>query len=90
VTDLNPKRYDELLKESLTCFKCRSPMKNMPTLKEHLKEEWDKQAAKSKSKAKAAALKRKAEVVDVAEAPPESTNSPHNSDEAPSKKTKRE
>ncbi|KAH6918642.1 HIT-like domain-containing protein [Coprinopsis sp. MPI-PUGE-AT-0042] len=98
VTELNPKKYEGLLKESLACFKCGSSMKNMPTLKEHLQVEWDKQAAKAKAKAKApATLKRKVEAEPVQEAPkalPESANSPHEDagsvDEAPSKKPRKD
>lgn len=98
MTELNPKKYDELLKEGLSCFKCGSSMKNMPTLKEHLQMEWDKQAAKLQSKPKApATLKRKVDaeqLQEAAKALPELANSPPQDapspDEAPSKKSRKE
>jgi len=31
-----------MLKENLTCFHCDAELKNMPTLKAHLQEEWHK------------------------------------------------
>ncbi|KAF5380874.1 hypothetical protein D9615_003902 [Tricholomella constricta] len=47
---LDPKPYEALLKEDLSCFHCDTRVKNMPTLKAHLQEEWDKQAAREKAK----------------------------------------
>jgi aprataxin len=39
-----------MLKEDLACWRCGSGMKNMPTLKAHLQEEWDKLAKQEKAK----------------------------------------
>ncbi|KAG7452569.1 HIT-like protein [Guyanagaster necrorhizus] len=47
---LDPKEYEALLKEPLECWRCGNEMKNMPILKAHLQEEWDKQAAQEKAK----------------------------------------
>lgn len=54
------KTYETKLKEDLACFHCHKEMKNIPTLKEHLQEEWDKLATKASHK-----RKRKAESADV-------------------------
>ncbi|KAF6765147.1 HIT-like domain-containing protein [Ephemerocybe angulata] len=56
MAQLTPKPYEDLLKRDLECWCCRAGMKNIPKLKEHLQEEWDKHAVK----AKRAAQKRKA------------------------------
>ncbi|KAF5365684.1 hypothetical protein D9758_003200 [Tetrapyrgos nigripes] len=48
---LKEKEYEALLKEDLNCWKCESDMKNIPALKTHLQEEWDKEAARGKAKA---------------------------------------
>lgn len=58
MAQLSPKPYEDLLKRDLACWKCESSMKNIPTLKQHLQEEWDKAAAKAKREA--ATHKRKA------------------------------
>ncbi|KAG6911482.1 hypothetical protein DXG01_014556 [Tephrocybe rancida] len=47
---LDPKPYEALLKEELACFRCGSSMKNMPALKTHLEEEWDKLTEREKGK----------------------------------------
>jgi len=49
-------KYEPILKETLVCFHCNSESKNMPTLKAHLQEEWDKLSRRGKNSAK---LKRK-------------------------------
>ncbi|TFK42641.1 HIT-like domain-containing protein [Crucibulum laeve] len=46
---LKPSTYEPILKEDLSCFHCNSVMKNMPTLKAHLHEEWNKIEKKSKA-----------------------------------------
>jgi len=43
--------YEKLLKEGLMCWNCELPMKNLPTLKTHLQEEWDKLAKREKARA---------------------------------------
>lgn len=48
--ELDPKHYEALLKEDLVCFHCGSSMKNIPTLKAHLAEEWDKIASREKAR----------------------------------------
>ncbi|KAF7966122.1 hypothetical protein HWV62_39988 [Athelia sp. TMB] len=57
---LKASTYEPLLKEYLACWRCGAGMKNMPTLKTHLQEEWDKEA-----KAKKAKLERKRKRDDV-------------------------
>ncbi|KAI6150540.1 HIT-like domain-containing protein, partial [Pisolithus tinctorius] len=42
--------YEPLLKEDLACWKCGRAMRNMPTLKEHLQEEWDGEGRKEKAR----------------------------------------
>jgi aprataxin len=41
VNGLKPSTYEHILKEPLVCFRCNTEMKNMPTLKAHLLEEWE-------------------------------------------------
>jgi len=48
VKELKPSNFEPLLKEDLACFRCRAEMKNMPTLKSHLQEEWDKLERRAK------------------------------------------
>ncbi|KAF8231307.1 HIT-like protein [Tricholoma matsutake] len=50
MSKLEPKTYEPILKEDLACWRCGSRMKNMPTLKAHLQEEWDRQANLEKAK----------------------------------------
>ena len=47
---LDVKPHEALLKGDLECWTCRKTMKNIPTLKQHLQEEFDKVAAREKSK----------------------------------------
>lgn len=42
ISKLLPTEYEHLLKKPLICFHCDAEKKNMPTLKAHLKEEWEK------------------------------------------------
>ncbi|KAF5358183.1 hypothetical protein D9756_001624 [Leucocoprinus leucothites] len=42
IAKLSPNKYEPLLKEPLVCFHCDVEKKNMPTLKAHLQEEWEK------------------------------------------------
>lgn len=50
MSKLDAKTYERILKEELACWHCGSGMKNMPALKAHLQEEWDKQAKREKAK----------------------------------------
>jgi aprataxin len=50
MSKLEVKTYERMLKEALACWHCGSAMKNMPTLKAHLQEEWDKLAKQEKAK----------------------------------------
>lgn len=50
MSKLEAKAYEPILKEDLVCWSCDSVMKNMPTLKTHLQEEWDKRAKREKAK----------------------------------------
>jgi aprataxin len=47
----NPATYEKLLKAPLSCFRCNKEMKNMPTLKAHLQEEWELLAKRERLKA---------------------------------------
>ncbi|KAK7693437.1 hypothetical protein QCA50_003005 [Cerrena zonata] len=50
ISELKKSQYEPLLKEDLECFRCECSIKNMPLLKTHLQEEWDKLAEKEKAK----------------------------------------
>jgi aprataxin len=52
MSDLKKSQYEPLLKEELSCWRCGQAMRNMPTLKTHLQEEWDKAARKAKASSK--------------------------------------
>ena len=62
VKALRPTNYEPILKEPLACFHCHAEMKNIPILKKHLKEEWDKLERRGRE---SAARKRKAEALDT-------------------------
>ncbi|KAF9264833.1 HIT-like protein [Marasmius fiardii PR-910] len=47
---LDEKKYEKLLKEDLSCYRCEKSMRNIPALKMHLQEEWDADAARQKAK----------------------------------------
>lgn len=47
---LKKSQYEPLLKEDLCCWRCSASFKNMPQLKAHLQEEWDKEAKTEKLK----------------------------------------
>ncbi|KAJ7709962.1 HIT-like domain-containing protein [Mycena rosella] len=47
---LDAKHYELMLKEDLSCWRCNAHMKNIPTLKTHLQEEWDAEAKREKAK----------------------------------------
>jgi len=50
VSKLLPTTFLPILKQDLSCWRCDSVMKNMPTLKAHLQEEWDNQSKAEKLK----------------------------------------
>ncbi|KAH7889447.1 HIT-like domain-containing protein [Phlebopus sp. FC_14] len=50
VSQLKNSEYEPLLKQNLSCWKCGRDMKNMPTLKAHLQEEWDEEARRQKAR----------------------------------------
>jgi len=58
VKALKPGKYEPILKEPLICFHCNAEMKNIPLLKKHLEEEWNKLERRGRE---SAARKRKAE-----------------------------
>lgn len=90
MTELNSKKYEDLLKEPLSCFKCGASMKNMPTLKEHLQAEWDKQAAKAKLKRPMTSKRKVDEDDGESTGKPSSEIGPHaDPEETPSKKVRR-
>ncbi|OBZ75934.1 Aprataxin [Grifola frondosa] len=47
---LKPSRYEPYLKEDMQCWRCNEVFKTMPKLKEHLQQEWDKEASSEKAK----------------------------------------
>ena len=61
VKALKPTKYEPILKEPLACFRCNAEMKNIPLLKKHLEEEWDKLERRG---TQSTARKRKAEAKD--------------------------
>ncbi|KAF8902081.1 HIT-like domain-containing protein [Gymnopilus junonius] len=52
VKQFKPSKFEPILKDKLACFHCEMEMKNMPTLKSHLQEEWDKLERRSRDSAK--------------------------------------
>ncbi|KAF9480107.1 hypothetical protein BDN70DRAFT_877992 [Pholiota conissans] len=52
VKQFKPSEYEAKLKEDLVCFRCYSEMKNIPTLKAHLQEEWNKLERTARASAK--------------------------------------
>ena len=67
VKALKPTKYEPILKEPLACFRCNAEMKNIPLLKKHLEEEWDKLQRRA---TESAARKRKAEALNTSEDKP--------------------
>ncbi|KAF8522306.1 hypothetical protein BU17DRAFT_45097 [Hysterangium stoloniferum] len=43
-------QYEPLLREDLVCWRCDETFKNIPTLKEHLRQEWQKDLDRAKSR----------------------------------------
>ena len=66
---MKPNNYEPILKEPLVCFKCNSEIKNIPTLKNHLQEEWDKLERRAKP-----ANKKKTKLPDPKESPAEASS----------------
>jgi len=60
VKDYKSTKYEPILKEDLACFHCDTNLKNMPTLKTHLQEEWNKLERRAQECAK---RKRKLEEI---------------------------
>lgn len=52
MSELSVSRYEPLLKEDLKCWRCYVSQKNIPTLKAHLQEEWDKEKRKATTQKK--------------------------------------
>lgn len=52
MSQLSASRYEPLLKADLKCWKCSASQKNIPTLKAHLQEEWNKEKRKAVSQKK--------------------------------------
>lgn len=50
MSKLNKSQYEPLLKEDLVCWRCDDVFKTIPQLKEHLRQEWDNEAAKVKAR----------------------------------------
>jgi aprataxin len=50
MSKLEVKTCEQILKEDLACWHCGSGMKNIPILKAHLQEEWDKRAKQERAK----------------------------------------
>ncbi|KAF4608416.1 GTPase activating protein [Pleurotus pulmonarius] len=83
---LDKHKYEALLKEDLSCWRCGLSQKNMPTLKAHLQTEFDELTKKEKAKQ---ARKRKfvekqtasSEAQEVSKKPKASTSSDHEAEE---------
>jgi C2HE / C2H2 / C2HC zinc-binding finger len=58
MSDLKKSQYEPLLKDKLSCWRCGQEMKNMPAMKAHLQEEWEKEKTTEKAK-----LERKKRVI---------------------------
>lgn len=56
---------ESILSSPLSCWKCGRAAKNIPTLKQHLQEEWHIEKEREKKRAKARGEKRKREEVDA-------------------------
>ena len=72
MAELKKSQYEGLLKQELSCLHCNKTMKNIPSLKAHLQEEFEKLQTKAKDKTKiegALQKKRKRETDDTP-APP--------------------
>jgi len=50
MSELKKSQYEPLLKDDLVCWRCGHVLKNMPTLKAHLQEEWDQEAKVERAK----------------------------------------
>jgi aprataxin len=48
MSKLSKSQYEPLLKEALVCWQCDEVFKTIPQLKEHLRQEWDKEATRAK------------------------------------------
>ncbi|EGN95358.1 hypothetical protein SERLA73DRAFT_112794 [Serpula lacrymans var. lacrymans S7.3] len=60
VSQLKKSQYEPLLKGDFECWKCERVIANMPALKSHLQEEWDKEMQRETAK-----LKRKQKSPDL-------------------------
>ncbi len=50
MSNFSSSTYEDILKEDLSCFKCRKEFRNMPQLKAHLEEEWQKECKSEKER----------------------------------------
>lgn len=50
MSKLRKSQYEPLLKEDLVCWRCEETFKSIPKLKEHLRQEWEKDAVKAKTR----------------------------------------
>ncbi|TFK54942.1 HIT-like protein [Heliocybe sulcata] len=50
MSGLKKDQYEPLLKESLVCWECDKPFKNIPALKTHLQEKWDGRVEREKKR----------------------------------------
>jgi len=82
VKELKPSNFEPLLKEDLACFRCRAEMKNMPILKSHLQEEWDKLERRAKQ---IQSRKRKFKEIEIVSSASEKENTKELSEESSSK-----
>jgi aprataxin len=51
MSKLKKTAYEPLLKEALSCWRCDKAVKNMPAMKVHLQEEWEKERDGERAKA---------------------------------------
>ena len=50
ISQLGKTQYESLLKEDLVCWRCDEAFKTIPKLKEHLRQEWENDAAKANTR----------------------------------------
>jgi hypothetical protein len=56
-------QYDPILTSLLSCWRCGRTANNIPTLKQHLQEEWNMEKERERKRARAKGEKRKREEV---------------------------
>ena len=65
MSSLPKTQYESILSSPLSCWRCGRAANNIPTLKQHLQDEWDVEKERERKRAKARGEKRKREEVDA-------------------------